>query len=52
MNLSFLLRFFRSKVLKAPIVNSTLMDARSYCARALEDASMGPFTVHITVVLP
>jgi hypothetical protein len=34
-------------------VNSTLIVARSYCARVLaEVGSMGPFTVHKTVVLP
>ena len=53
MYLSFLLRFLRSNVLKAPTVKSTLITARSYCVLFFaEVGSIGPFTVHIIVVFP
>lgn len=52
-DLSFRDRLLRSSVLNGPMVNSTLIDARSYCARVLGEAgSMGPFTVQRMVVFP
>ena len=53
-HLSFLLRFLRSRVEKAPMVKSTLITARSGCVRTREEdgGSLGPLTVHIMVVFP